>query len=290
MIDDPQLRARLSYSDEAFLSFITGLVQSFGPREFGDAVYERALSYPWSRPVSSYFLSGEHVEPVEDATRAACERASQDRHPLLAFGSNGAPGTLARKLAGLPEHEREMLVVAGDLHDFDVGAAPLPTYYGALPATIFPSPGTAVRASVLWVTAAQLTALAQTEFSYFLGRLDGVRFQPDLAAAEPIDGVLGFVSRWGALCVNDEIVALEAVPASGRAAAAMTQERLLDHVARLVFGDRARARDLVRRVTEDYGATGTAIAQTSAATTRQFESRHWTRYQRAVSGSGPAST
>ena len=123
----------------------------------------------------------------------------------------------------------------------------MPTFYGALPATIFPSPGAAVRASVLWVSDVQLTALAWSEISYWLGRLEGVRFEPDAAHAPTTTGLLGFVSRWGALCVEDEIVAMEAVPAERRAGPAMSQEALLDHVAALVIGPQATARDSCTR-------------------------------------------
>src|SRR6185312_14624235 len=91
-----------------------------------------------------------------------------ERYPLLGFGSNGSPETLMLKFAHLSEQDRHVLVVAGDLYDFDVGAAAAVTFYGSLPGTIFASPGTAVRASVLWVTAAQLVALTWTEITYRL--------------------------------------------------------------------------------------------------------------------------
>ena len=73
-------------------------------------------------------------------------------------------------------------MLAGDLHDFDVGPAAYPTAYASFPATLFVSPGTALRASVLWVTPVQLTALTWTEVSYRLGRLAPIRFEPDLPA------------------------------------------------------------------------------------------------------------
>ena len=181
-------------------------VGSVPRREFTEDLYRHALAYPWARPASSFLLRGEDALPLEEMDDAERERTletatSDGRHPLLAFGSNGAPERLALKFTGLPDEERELLVLAGDLHDFDVGAAPMPTFYGSLPATIFPSPGAAVRASLLWVSDAQLTALAWSELSYFLGRLDGVTFVPD--AGDPVEGVLGFVSRWGALCVDE---------------------------------------------------------------------------------------
>ncbi len=288
-IEDAKLRARLALSDEEFGAFISKMAATVPPREFSDEIYERALAYPWTRPASSYLLSGERVQPVHDMPAAARDallgahgpfapEGRERRFPLLAFGSNGAPETLAGKFGELQDGQRELLVLAGDLHDFDVGASPLPTWYGALPATIFPSPGTAVRAAVLWVTAAQLTMLAWSELSYSLGRLDGVRFQPDVAGASPINSVLGFVSRFGAVCVGGAVVAMDAVPARGRTARALTQERLLDHVAASVLGGAATARDLVIRGMEDFGATGAAIAAEMLDSARVFDSERWTRF------------
>ena len=95
-----------------------------------------------------------------------------ERLPVLAIGSNAAPEVLERKFAHFPEEEdRAVLALTGRLHDFDVGFAAQPALYGSMPATLFPSPGTAVAATVLWVTPAQLTQLVWSEISYRLGRL-----------------------------------------------------------------------------------------------------------------------
>ena len=53
--------------------------------------------------------------------------------------------------------DRAVLALAGRLWDFDVGAAAQPALYGSMPATLFPSPGTAVGTTLLWVTPAQFT-------------------------------------------------------------------------------------------------------------------------------------
>ena len=168
-------------------------------------------------------------------------------------------------------------MLAGDLHDFDVGAAPMPTFYGSLPATIFPSPGAAVRASLLWVSDAQLTALAWSELSYFLGRLDGVSVRSRRGSSGR-GASCGFVSRWGALCLDEQIVAMAAVPATRRKAPALSQEQLLDHAASVVLGDGARARELVVAVMEDFGATALRAGEALRGSVRHFASPCWTRY------------
>ena len=127
-------------------------------REFTDELYAHALAYPWARPASSFLLRGEDAHPLDELDAAERERAlslagAPGRHALLAFGSNGAPERLALKFKELPDERAGRCSSSpATLHDFDVGAAPMPTFYGALPATIFPSPGAAVRASLLWVS------------------------------------------------------------------------------------------------------------------------------------------
>jgi hypothetical protein len=284
-IGERELLERLAMSDEEFIALAMGWVQAIGPREFTDQIYERALGYPWARPASSYLLTGEQVGPfdeVPDDVRAevlsGLAGGNVERYPLLAFGSNGSPETLARKFAHLAEDDRRLLVTSGNLYDFDVGAAAMPTVYGSLPATIFPSPGTAVRASVLWATTNQLVALTWGEISYRLGRLEPVRFDPDEDESPAVERLFGFASRWGAHCVDGEPVAMQAVPAVGRVAPALTQEQLLDQVARTVLGDTATARDLVTRLLEDFSTIAPTIVPVLRETARPFRSERWTPF------------
>jgi hypothetical protein len=279
-IDVPELRARLALTDDAFVAMLARMTTQIGPREFTEELYAQALGYPWARPPRSFLLDGETVTLLDDLPDADGRRllgdARRDRWPLLAFGSNGGPERLALKFAHLAAEQHRLLVLAGDLHDFDVGASAHPTFYGAMPGTIFPSPGTRVRAAVLWVTTEQLVALTWTEVSYALGRLDGVRFVPDLAGAPDVTGVFAFVSRLGAHRVAGETVALEAVPAVGRAAPAYSQERLLDGIAADTLGEGATARDLMRVLMEDFGGASATIAPRLRATAAPFASPRWT--------------
>ena len=249
-IEEPELLARLSLDDAAFADFMAGLAASIGSRAYEPAVLERALRYPWARPEGSYVLRDGAVEAPGDLAVLTA-----GRHPLLAFGSNAAPRPLAAKLAHFPAVEdRTALVLTGELHDVDVGASASPAVYGAMPAALFPSPGTAVRAAVLWLTPAQVTQLTWSELSYRLGRLDRAGFVAD-DAAMTVDRPLAFVSRLGAFAPDgDAPVALAAIPARGRTAAELTQEQLLDLAAGLVLGPGARAEALVRAVFEDVAA------------------------------------
>jgi hypothetical protein len=284
-IGEPELLARLAMSDEEFIPLAMGWAQAVGPREFSDQIYERALGYPWARPAKSFLLTAEQVQPfdevpdeVREEVLSGLTEGDVERYPLLSFGSNGDPETLMLKFSELADEDRRILVTSGDLYDFDVGAAAMPTYYGSLPATIFPSPGTAIRASVLWVTTAQLVVLTWSEISYRLGRLEPVRFDPDNDESPAVEKVFAFASRWGAHCVDGEPVAMQAIPAVGRVAPALTQKQILDQIARSVFGDTASARDLVTRVMEDFSTAATMIGPVLRETAQPFESERWTPF------------
>jgi hypothetical protein len=257
-ITNPKLIRRLQLPESEFEAFACDLAERIGAREYSASHFERALAYPWDRPRESFLLSGGDVSVIVDTdrddllARAFTGMATDGSpvHPLLTFGSNGAPAVLARKLESLPESEREVLVLAGRLHGYDIGFSAHFAFYGSLPATIIPSPGTGVRAALLWVTAAQLEALTWTEFSYAVAMLPGESFTADLQVAGP-DDLFAFVSRNGNLRIDGEDVAMAAVPATDRFAPAIEQSDALSLAADMVLGE-PRPELLVRRVIEDY--------------------------------------
>lgn len=284
-IAEPELIERLAMDDERFRAFIAAFLAAIPSRTCDAAAFEWACAYPWVRPGGSYLLSADGgVELLSELDEPDRERLierfaapSGERLPLLAIGSNAAPETLQRKFAHFPEAaDRTVLAVHGRLHEFDVGYAAQPALYGALPATIFPSPGTAVEAMLLWVTPTQFTQLTWSELSYRLGRLR-TRFEVD-DAGERFDEVLVFVSRWGALCVDGAPVALAAVPARRRTAAALTQREALDLAAAMTLGPGTSAEELVRAVFSDAAGLGPALAATLHRAGRPFASERWTPY------------
>ena len=284
VIDEPELLARLALGWEEFVAFITGFLAAIGPREYGPERLDRALRYPWERPARSYVLRGTEVQLLDEL--GAAEREAEiaaftaGRHPILAFGSNAAPKTLGLKFAHFEApDDRAVLVLAGQLHDLDVGAAAGPTVYGALPATLFSSPGTAVRAAVLWLTPAQVTQITWSELTYRFGRFDTASFTPDESDVEIGGGLFGYVSRFGTFCPDGEPVAMAAIPASGRRAPALTQEGLLDTAARLVFGPQARAETLVRAIFEDPRAVLTRAEPVLWPLGRPLPDEHWTPFR-----------
>lgn len=278
--------------DREFGAFIRALVAQMPPRSYEEETFARAVAYPWARPGGSFRLSTAGVELLADLPPGERQRVirqfvsgetESERLPLLAIGSNAAPEVLERKFAHFPdEADRTVLVLSGRLHEFDIGVAAQPTMYGAMPATLFPSPGAAVSAAILWVTLAQFTQLAWSEITYRLGRLRA-RFEVD-EGGDGFGDVLAFVSRFGAFCVDGEPAALASIPASGRTAKAFTQEQLLDAAAELAIGPGASAEMLVRAILEDPARTASKVAATVNKASQPFVSKDWTPFSPTPAG------
>jgi hypothetical protein len=292
-ITEPELLERLALDHDEFIAFVRCLAAALGRRTYEPTLLERALAYPWQRPGRSYLLCDGAVGLLAELDPAERRRTvaefARRRHPLVAFGSNGAPETLAAKFAHFPARaDRSVLVLAGDLHGFDVGASASPAVYGAMPAALFASPGTAVRAAVLWLTPNQVTQLTWSEVSYRLGRLVDGHFAVDGEADVEIDGLFAYVSRFGALCIDEAPVALAAIPATGRTAAAMTQAEVLDVAAGLVLGPGARAEQLVRAVFEDLAGVIARAPEALWPAGRALPPEQWTAYPDGRRGDGVA--
>ena len=262
-ITDPKLLERQLMPDAEFLDHFLGLVANFPAREWTPEAFERGLRYPWSRPERSYLLrDGQTVllHELDPAERAAIlDSHAEDRSPLIAFGSNAAPKNLTIKLAHHPEpRDREVLVLAGELHDLDVVACAAVSVYGAMPATLTASPGTSVNAAVLFVTPTQLTTLTWGEMPYRLGRLRGAPFTvEDGFDGLEVESPLAFVSRWGAFAPDGEPAALAAIPGRDRRARAWTQRELVDRAARIVLGADHDAEALTKAIHADPLAVAT---------------------------------
>lgn len=248
---DDRLAARLAMGDAEFEVLARKLAGRLIGRPYVRADYERAIAYPWARPRESFRIRGGGLaEPVRAAELGEWLGAGERRYPVLTFGSNGAPDVLAEKLSGLDVAARDVVVLTGWLEGYEVAPSAHLAIYGALPATIVPSPSTRVRAGVIMATAAQFEAIARTEFNYVVERVSGAAFAAD-AGVELGGEVLAFVSRRGALTVNGEIVGLAAVEGEPLGRAVMGQAELLEVVAGMVFGG-GGGEEVVRRVVERY--------------------------------------
>lgn len=264
-ITDPALLDRQRLTDEEFLGHFLDLIANFPPREWTREAFERGLRYPWHRPKRSYLLRDGETELLDDLDGARRSEVltrygdpAGGRAPLVAIGSNAAPKNLAIKLAHHTEPEdREVLVLAGELHELDVVASAAVTVYGAMPATLAASPGTSANAALLLVTATQLTTLTWGEIPYRLGRLCGAPFTvEDGIEGLQIESPLAFVSRWGAFAPEGVPAPLAAIPGRDRRARGWSQRELLDRAADIVLGPGSGGAEAVTRaVCDDVAAT-----------------------------------
>ncbi len=181
---------------------------------------ERAMRYPYAVPARAFAQLRHETLSPDDVEIDLAERA-----PLLAYGSNGSPEVLGRKLALSAD---PVLVEPAWLHDFDVVYSAHISPYGAIPATLQRSPGTAVRVAVLHLTPEQLTLLSATEPNYEPSTLEDVHCE--LADGTVRSKLSAYLSRHGCLLVAGSEVALIAVPARDRRFAEMSEPQVLEHV------------------------------------------------------------
>jgi hypothetical protein len=184
------------------------------------AILARALAYPYATPERSYlYRDGEAKELPADGPDLA------DRTSLLAYGSNAAPAALARKLAPLPGVE--MPVLRAELEGFDVVYSAHVSPYGAVPATLYESPGTTASVFVVHPTAEQRALLTASEPNYDLVELPVCLSIGDKPATRRLEV---FRSKHGPLSVGGGPVALAAIRATGRALPELDEPAILEHV------------------------------------------------------------
>ncbi len=188
--------------------------------ETAAAILRGALDYPYATPARSYlYRDGEALE-----LPGALDLA--DRSPLLAYGANAAPESLARKLASLPAEA--MPVLRAELAGFDVVYSAHVSPYGAIPGTLFASAGAVAPIFVIYPSAEQLRLLTATEPNYELRRLK--RIDCRVEAVGGLTEVAAYLSRHGCLRLEHSEVGLAAVASTGRTLPALDQRQVLERV------------------------------------------------------------
>jgi hypothetical protein len=155
-----------------------------------------AGEYPFGRARASFSLNAER-RPARGAWGP----------PVVAYGANGSPEVMARKLPGAP-----VIAFAGTLHGWAVVHSAHVSPYGAVPATILPAPDERVDVHAIFVPADALEALDATELNYDRVHLDGGRLELPDADPGAGDRPMAYVSRHGPLLVDGEPVPLGARP------------------------------------------------------------------------------
>lgn len=185
-------------------------------------ILARALGYPYAVPDHSYILTPGGPEPLAPGSPAP---DLAGRTPVLATGSNRAPEQLARKFEGMGAVA--IPVIRCRLWDFDAVYSAHFARYGAIPAALYPSPGTACALAVTWLTAPELARMHETEalgVNYDAGRARGLRLEPEFGPAP--GEVWAYVGRRGFLDLDGGPVALAEVAATGRTLPAAGQAQV----------------------------------------------------------------
>jgi hypothetical protein len=218
-------------------------------REHSD-VLERAMGYPYPAPSRPFVQRGHDTfDPVE------LEVDWRERLPVLAYGSNAAPQALAHKLA---LSDDPVLVVPAWLHDFDVVYSAHISPYGAVPATLQRSPGTAARVHVAYMTSEQLVLVSATEPNYEPTALKAVDCRLD--EGETVSSLSAYISRHGCLLAEESEVALSAVQATDRRFVEMSEPQVLEHVRALACPKESLETFVLGNVTDpDLAGTRTAL-------------------------------
>ncbi len=187
------------------------------------AMLRRALEYPYATPERSYlFRDGEALELPAGGPDL------RGRAPLLSYGANSAPESLARKLAPLPGVE--MPVLQAELEGWDVVYSAHVSPYGAVPATLVESPGTTAPVFVIHPTGEQRALLTASEPNYDLVEVQGME---------------AYRSKHGCLLLDGSPVALSAIRSRGRTLPDLDEPAILERV-RAALGPELTLEDFVR--------------------------------------------
>ena len=205
-------------------------VRSVAARPDTDEPVRRALAYPYAPPAGSFVQLGDRTLPVPPE-----EIDVEGRRALLAYGANASPEALTRKLAHLPSEPIAVLRVS--LTGWDVVYSAHVTRYGAVPAAVVPSPGTAASVHLVFPNDEQLAALAATEgANYRLEQLADFTAELEVGGEGPRE-IDAFISVHGPLLVGGSPVALAAIPARDRAFPEMTTPQMIERVRAAIHPD-----------------------------------------------------
>ncbi|MEQ8391381.1 MAG: hypothetical protein RIB30_10345 [Thalassospira sp.] len=189
----------------------------------------RAFLYPYAAPDHDFLFKAGACEPVAQGDIA---RLAHGRIPVLAVGSNRAPVQLSRKFS----HQNlsdAILVTHGWMDHHDIVYSAHMTGYGAIPATLAPSPGTKVRVAVTWLTANQLSHMHVTESvptHYSYQQLHGGDIELDCGLMP--DHVGAYQSVAWHIFDHNNVFAVSAIQAQGRRFKAFHQWDMIAYLAR----------------------------------------------------------
>ncbi|WP_114098939.1 hypothetical protein [Thalassospira profundimaris] len=204
----------------------------------------RAFLYPYAAPDHDFLFEGGITRPL---TGNEVSAQISGRIPVLAVGSNRAPVQLARKFTH--QNLSDVIpVTLGWMKHHDIVYSTHITGYGAIPATLAPSPGTCVRIAVTWLTPAQLSHMHLTESvpaHYQYLQLHGRDIDLDCGSGPEHVGI--YQSSSGYLFGDGRVFALSSIRATGRRYRASSQWEMMEHAAQCA-GQVLRAEFVLRLI------------------------------------------
>ena len=168
----------------------------------------RALGYPYPRPAGSFLFSG------GDAQELSPETNFDERIPVLACGSNGAPVQLLRKYGPSPEYR--IPVTAAKLHDICCCYSAHFSSYGSVAAALSHAPGAITDVHITWLNPRELTQMHETEAigeNYRFVKMKNV----DLICTYKgkVETIYAYASLPGSLLLDHAPVILDGIPCEG---------------------------------------------------------------------------
>ncbi len=213
--------------------------------EFGPAPRHVPESYPGRRPDTSFVFCGNHIVPIHETAGKKIEESlnfhsdiaaapsKQDRYMVVGYGSNACPAQLKSKFS----ESDPMPVLRATLNDCDVVYAPFFASYGSVPATITRSPGTTVDVWVNVLHEKQIEVMDASEGRgnhYMLAEIDAGL---TLKNGESFSPVYAYVGTGGVLCIDNQVISLAEVHATGRRFRALSQKDMLETLCGMLADD-----------------------------------------------------
>lgn len=233
-------------------------------------VVNHALDYPYELPRESFLLIGAQAfalevrsgDPVHNAAVVtdggrfdiddfcatlgdAFDTSLLGREPVLAYGSNGSPATLVRKLGAAGT---VVPVLRGVLEGFDIVFSSHFGPSGAIPAALQADQQSAAEVFIAFLTPAQAEVMHATEPNYHFAQLWGLSFAFENGAT--LDRLFSYVTRHGILSLEQQEYAVADVRARNRTMPAKTEEQILELVRSTYWADEDFETFVYRNATE----------------------------------------
>ncbi len=195
---------------------------------------EHAKSYPFDIPDGSFVLGKDGWREIRAAETD--ETVIENRHAVIASGSNASPTRLADKYV---DHghllDDPIYATRAIMFDFDTVYSAHFSRYGSIPATLAHAPGAAADVFVTWLTDGQLERMHETEsigINYDFTQLFGIELT--IRGKGHLDNAHAYLSRKGCLTKDGAPVPLAEINTEGRRWAPMSQEQVLDYTRSLI--------------------------------------------------------